>query len=152
MSEVTTIQTDAKPRRKCRHFVFWRTRGENPCGLGHPIMKIAAARAGTEYGILKRLPCTTSPNPLADCPSYNPKTDAEIEADREALSREMDRVLLVFKAAGGWRKKMVAYGLRRAKVTCPACGEKDAMRVSCALGYNNHMRCHCEKCGAGFIE
>lgn len=98
------------------------------------------------------LPCTAPEKPLATCPDYDPKTEAEREAEKAAMSEHMDKVLVVMKEAGKWRDKMVANNLSRASVTCPSCGAKNAMKVSCAVGYNNHIHCRCSECDIGFIE
>ncbi|WP_288927329.1 hypothetical protein [uncultured Maritimibacter sp.] len=139
--------------KRCRHYNFLRgVRRENECGIGHPIRRIVTEKAGTDQGMVFMLPCTAPPNPVAECPDYDPKTDEEIAAQRAEMSAHMDKVLVVMSAAAGWRKKMIANNLPTASVTCPSCGEKDAMKVSCALEVNNHLRCHCSNCEIGFME
>lgn len=94
----------------------------------------------------------TEETPLFDCPELDRKTDAEVEASRAKAREAMSRLVKAMPKLDAMRKKMIAHNLTTAKATCPFCGEKDALSVSLALGYNNHMSAKCSSCGEGFIE
>ncbi len=50
------------------------------------------------------------------------------------------------------KKKMIANNLSRAKATCPKCGTKDALKLSCAINYNQHIRAYCKACKFSMME
>ena len=122
------------------------------CKIGHPIREIVAKAAGSDVGIAFMLPCHPGPERKAECPDYDPKTPEELAAERAAFDAHVDRTIKLIKAAGEWRRKMVENGLTAATATCPNCGMKDGVALTCALGVNNHLWAKCRGCGAGFIE
>lgn len=140
----------------CRHFTRLGLIQNKPaCALGWDVRKWAAkCNGGSEHGILKRLPCTaqTGEKPLFDCPSVDRETDEEVEAQRLAMKEAVDKFVATMPKLDAMRKKMIANDLSSAKATCPWCDAKDALRVTCAIGYNNHLRASCVECGKGFIE
>jgi hypothetical protein len=145
--------------RQCRHFSalsFLRERRGFPdcaaCALGHPIRKMVTEACGDETGIIFKLPCRPGPEKAVDCPAYDPKTDAEIEADREAQRCSVEKALVMMKAAGAWRRSMVAVGEETRLWSCPVCLGLDTVEVSIALAVNGHMACRCTNCGTGFRE
>lgn len=143
--------------RPCRHyspllFLSERDGDRSCCAKGHPIRQIVAAATEGEGGMLFKLPCRPGPDRAVDCPDYDPKTDAEVEADREATRAAMDKAMKMMAAAGEWRRKLTAAGKARGRASCPVCGGHETVSVQIALGYNGHMACHCNACRVGFRE
>jgi hypothetical protein len=143
--------------RSCRHhsplrFIQERDDDCAGCAKGHPIRRIVTGLSGSETGILFKLPCRPGPERVTECPDYDPKTDAEIEAGRVALREKMDRAAKLIGAAGAWRRKMIETRSVSGREDCPVCDGKGTVSVSIALGYNNHMACYCSGCQVGFRE
>lgn len=123
------------------------------CKIGHPIRNIVkAANGGDEMGMAYMLPCRPGPERKADCPSYDPKTDEEIAEQRADMDRAMNAFVERLPKIAAMRRKMVANRLETAKATCPWCEESDAFKLTCAVGYNNHVHGKCVSCGEGFME
>lgn len=137
----------------CRHY---DPRGgianDEDCKIGHPIRKIVTAANGSDLGIAFMFPCRPGPECKADCPSYDPKTDAERAEDRKRLDEAMDRFTERLPKIGAMKRKMVDNKLSRAKATCPWCEAKDTFILTCALSVNNHVHGRCSECGEGFME
>lgn len=139
--------------RSCRHFSslgFMRERGS--CALGHPIRNMVTKACGGESGIMFKLPCRPGPEKAVDCQAYDPKTDAEIEADNDAWRQSLEKTLVMMNAAEQWRRSMVSVGEETRLWSCPVCLGLDTVEVSIALAVNGHMRCRCTSCGVGFLE
>ena len=135
----------------CRHLT---RKGAKPsCAAGRDI-EAWVRRCGNPQGWGRMLPCTKNApeKPLFDCPELDRKTNEEVEAERREMSDSMDRFVKGLSALNKMKAKMIANRLPSAVATCPYCGKKDAMRVSVALGVNNHMRARCSACDMGFIE
>jgi hypothetical protein len=152
------VTTDISSKTKqlgmaCRHYdghaFFCGTGG---CKIGHPIRDIVTRASGSAIGIAFKLPCRPGPERAAQCPDYDAKTDEEIEAERESMRAYMDRVAKMIAKAAGWRKQMVAKEKRTARANCPCCGGKGTVRLTCAIGYNNHVWAECSECKVGFRE
>jgi hypothetical protein len=139
--------------KSCRH---WRPRDSlhnKGCAIGHPIEKIVmAANGGERTGIAYMFPCRPGPERKADCPDYDPKTDAEIAAEKDALRKRMDDFVKVLPVINALRTTMAANKIARQIVDCPWCNTPASLHVSCAVGYNNHLSAKCKECGEGFIE
>lgn len=147
--EIHSIDSHAMLGRTCRHY---SPLGET-CRIGHPIKKIVtAANGGSNFGIAYMLPCRPGPDRKAECPQYNPQTDAEVEADNQETRKAMDRFLAAGPAIANIRSTMVAGNIGRQIVDCPFCNHPRAFHVTCAVGYNNHLHGKCAECGEGFIE
>lgn len=141
--------------QRCRHFLGMYPDDRPSCAVGRDVRAWAVrCNGGSEHGIALRLPCTKigDKKPLFDCPSVDRKTDAEVAADRDAMSKHMDRIVAGMGAVNKLKRKMIDGQHRTAKATCPWCGEKGALRLSCAIGVNNHIRANCTSCNEGFIE
>jgi hypothetical protein len=140
----------------CRHFKGLVPSSRKSCAKGWDIRKWATKCNGdSPIGIGLRLPCTrqkADSNPLFDCPSLDRKTDEEVAAQRKEMDEHMTKFVAGLGKMEGMRQKMIAKSLSSAVATCPWCGEKDALRVSCAIGANNHMKAKCTSCEMGFIE
>ena len=65
---------------------------------------------------------------------------------------DMAEITRLMEKATSWKKQMLKRQLHRARAKCPTCQQPKSMVVSCNIEGNQHMRCHCENCGAGFIE
>lgn len=137
----------------CRHYSPLKgiQSGED-CGIGHPIRDIVIRKCGSDLGLAYKLPCRPGPEKAATCPSYDPRTDDEIAARKDEMSKRMDKIVAGLGKLSEMRKKMIAHRLRTATATCPWCDGKDALRISCAIDYNNHIRAQCGECGEGMIE
>lgn len=139
----------------CRHFLGLYPDKRPSCKRGRDVRAWAVrCNGGSNKGIGLRLPCTkpSGEAPLFDCPELDRKTDAEVEAQRAEMREQMDRLIKVMPKLEQMRRKMIANDLRSAKATCPWCGEKNTLKVSVAIGINNHMRAQCSACKEGFIE
>jgi hypothetical protein len=137
--------------RACRHH---RREGLNvACAIGHPIEKIViAANGGHRTGIAFMFPCRPGPECKAQCPNYDPKTDAEIAEEQAAMKNRMEALIKGLPAMGLIRATMVKGKVARDIFDCPWCGQPRALYVSCAIEYNNHLSAKCKECGEGFIE
>ena len=140
----------------CRHYLGLFPDRRPACKMGRDVLAWAVrCNGGSKTGIGLRLPCTKQMNdekPLFDCPELDRKTDAEVEASRAKTIEAMNRLVKAMPKLNEMRRKMIAHNLASAMATCPFCDEKDALSVSIALGYNNHMSAKCSSCGEGFIE
>lgn len=141
--------------RACRHFVAREALiGDGQCcKIGHPIRKIVmAANGGSSYGIAYMYPCRPGPERKADCPSYDAKTDAEIEASKSAMLERMQRLVRAMPILSDLRATMVSGRIRRQTADCPFCNAPGRLHVTCAIDINNHMSARCAECGEGVIE
>lgn len=141
--------------RACRHFLAREALiGDGQCcKIGHPIRKIVmAANGGSSFGMAYMFPCRPGPDRKAECPDYDPKTDAEIEASKAALRDKMDRLVKAMPVLNELRATMIAGQVSRQIVDCPFCNATGRLHVTCAIGSNNHMSARCAECGEGFIE
>lgn len=140
--------------KRCRHYDARNSivDPEKTCGIGHPIRKIVKAAAGTDLGMAFMLPCHPGPERKADCPSYDPKTDEEIAADKLRMKAATEKFIERLPKIAAMKRKMVKHELSFAKATCPWCEVKDALHLTCALSVNNHVHGKCSKCGQGFME
>lgn len=139
--------------KPCKHY---DSRGSllsgNACKIGHPIRKITMDAAGTEVGLHFLMPCSASPEAVVSCPdfrAFTPEEDAE--RDRE-FAASMQRSRAFIAKLPEWRRWMVANGKPQAKATCPCCGERGAVVVTCAIDCNQHVHARCTKCGVGVME
>ena len=149
MGDITTLG------RACRHYLAREALiGDGQCcKIGHPIRKIVtAANGGSNFGLAYMMPCRPGPERKADCPNYDPKTDAEIEASKAAMRERMDRLVKALPVMNRLRATMIAGQIAREIVDCPFCGAESQLHVSCAIDCNNHMSAQCAECGEGFIE
>jgi hypothetical protein len=140
--------------RACRHFIPQQglTSG-NCCGIGHPITKIVtAANGGSTFGIAYMMPCCPTEQRKADCPNYDPKTEAEIAEAKERMRAQMDRLVKALPALNDVRATMVSGRITRQVIDCPFCNHPRSLHVTCAIDHNNHMSARCAECGEGFIE
>ena len=139
--------------KSCRHHdpLAGIQKGED-CKLGHNIRKIVTTKNGGPEGLAFKMPCRPGPECLADCPSYDPRTDKEIAERKKAISLEMDLFVERLPKIAAMKRKMIANNLSSAKATCPWCDKVDAFKLSCAVGYNNHVHGKCASCGKGFME
>lgn len=141
--------------RTCRHFSGLNaiTGERNCCAIGHPILKIVvAANGGSDFGIAYMFPCRPGPERKADCPNYDPRSDAEIEAGKAALSAQMDRLVQAMPVFANLRATMVQGRIARQVVDCPFCNEPNRLHVTFAIDSNNHLSAQCAACGDGFVE
>ncbi len=141
----------------CRHFNGLYPRGKPTCAMGRDVHAwFARCNGGDTTGIALRIPCTRwhkdSEKPVFDCPDLDRKTQAEVDAERAAMDAHMDKFFKGLPEINKMRAKMIAKGLSAAKATCPWCGEKDALKLTCAIGFNNHVRAQCDACEMGFVE
>ncbi len=138
---------------RCRHHQPLRgIQSGEECAIGHPIRKIVAAAAGTDVGMAYMLPCYPGPERKADCPSYDPKTDAERAAEEVERRERMAKTLAALPKLNAMKSKMIANGLETAKASCPWCGEKNALQIICNIRGNQHMHARCRACDTGIIE
>ena len=137
----------------CRH---WRPRDSlhnKGCAIGHPIEKIVIAANGNDrLGIAFMFPCRPGPERKAECPDYDPKTAEEIAAAEKAMSERIDVFVKGLPVMNTVRSTMIAGQIVRQIIECPWCNTPNALHVSCAIGYNNHLSAKCKECGQGFIE
>lgn len=141
--------------RACRHFLAREAIiGDGKCcKIGHPIRKIViAANGGSNHGIAYKFPCRPGPERKADCPDYDPKTDAVIAEGKARIRAQMDRLVAAMPALNGLRATMIKGRIGRTIVDCPFCGSERAAHVTCAIEVNDHMSMRCKECGEGFIE
>ncbi len=141
--------------RACRHFLAREALvGDGQCcKIGHPIRKIVtAANGGSTFGLAYMFPCRPGAERKAECPNYDPETDAEIEAGKAAMRAQMDRLVKALPILNSLRATMVEGRIAREVVDCPFCGSVRQLHVTCAIDYNNHMSARCAECGEGFIE
>lgn len=141
--------------RSCRHFLAREAViGDGKCcKIGHPIRKIViAANGGSNFGIAYKFPCRPGPQKVADCPDYDTKTDAEIEASKAEVLEQMDRLVKALPALNNLRATMIKGQVASTIVDCPLCGSERSAHVTCAIKVNNHMAMRCKECGEGFIE
>lgn len=146
----------------CRHFnqrelimggIGTRKSPETGCALGHGLRKIIEAKtAEPMIHVLPRLCCKGGGTEILNCPSYDAKTDAEIEKSRLEMQAAMNRVISAMPAMSAIKADMVMKAEPHRVADCPFCGAVGSMQVEVAVGYNNHMRCKCEECGKGFNE
>ena len=141
----------------CRHFKGMYPDDRPACAKGRDVRAWATrCNGGSTIGIGLRLPCTkqrgSTEKSLFDCPELDRKTQEEVDQQRAAMSAHMDRFVSALPKINEMKARMIAKGARTAKATCPWCGEKSALRISVAIGVNNHARAQCESCGEGFIE
>lgn len=143
-------------QNSCRHYLGLYPDDRPSCAQGWDVRKWAVkCNGGSEHGIGLRLPCTKQTEgakPLWDCPSLDRKTDEEVAQRRKEMDEHMSKFVAGLGKVEEMRKKMIANTLSSAVATCPWCGKKDALRVSCAIGVNNHMSAKCTDCEMGFIE
>lgn len=134
----------------CRH--FGRCGMRLTCAAGRDI-EAWVRRCGSPQGWGRMLPCRkhAPEKPLFECPEVDRKTDAEVEAERQAMRDHMDRFVKGLPAIQGIKRKMIANGLAKATATCPWCGDKDTLTVTVA-DCNNHARAQCSSCEMGFME
>lgn len=151
MSAISERMAVLGPR--CRHYDprAGIVNGQD-CRIGFPIRKIVGEKAGTTVGLAYMLPCHPGPERQADCPSYDPKTEDEIAAERASVSRLMDETLKMIAAAPRWKRLMVAKGKATARANCPCCGGEGTVRLTCAIGNNRHLSANCSECSIGFRE
>lgn len=145
------------PENSCRHFRGFRgfPGEQSPCALGRDPRAWVVRICGTDRGLFYKVPCTKQSEehaPVFDCPGLDRKTQEEVDAERQRISERMDMIVKALPKVQEMKRKMVAKKLPTAVATCPWCGEKDALKIGVALGVNNHVRCHCSKCGEGFTE
>lgn len=141
--------------KTCRHYSALDaiTRDRNCCAIGHPIRKIVvAANGGSDFGIGYMFPCRPGPERKADCPSYDPRSDAEIEAGKAKIKASMDRLIEAMPVFSNLRAVMVKGRIARQAVDCPFCNWPNGLHVTCAIDSNNHLSAHCARCGEGFVE
>jgi len=69
----------------------------------------------------------------------------------EARDQGFEGFNTLLKKAVSWKRQMIKKRLFSAKAKCPTCGKVE-MHVTCNIGGNNHLHCHCQNCGAGFME
>lgn len=140
----------------CRHYLGLYPDDRPACAVGRDVRAWAVrCNGGSEFGIGLRLPCTKQTReekPLFDCPELDRKTQEEVEAARERMAARMDRFVSGLKSINMMKDRMVKGRHRTAKATCPWCKTKGALRLSCAIDVNNHVRAQCKECGEGFIE
>lgn len=139
----------------CRHFLGLFPGNRPSCSQGWNVREWAVrCNGGSEFGIALRLPCTkmSDGKPLFDCPSLDRKTDEQVAKERAEMSAHMDRVMSAMPKLAAMKRKMVANSLTRVKATCPWCEERDALKVTCAIGVNNHIHARCKSCGEGIME
>ncbi len=140
----------------CRHFLGLYPDDRPACAMGRDVRAWAIrCNGGTNFGIGLRLPCTRKTSdepPLFNCPELERRTDEEVKARRDEMRKHMAKIVSGMGELSKMKSKMISNGLRRAKATCPWCGEKDALRISVAIGVNNHMRAQCSNCKEGLIE
>lgn len=123
------------------------------CKIGHPISKIViAANGGSNSGIAYMMPCRPTPRRKADCPNYDPKTDAEIAEAEGRMRDQMDRLVKAMPILSDLRATMVSGRIMRQIVDCPFCNQPRGLHVTCAIDHNGHMSARCKECGEGFIE
>lgn len=136
---------------RCRHFNHVAAlRGDaDACKIGHPIAKIVKARHPDTRGI-NLFPCFGRKTAV-ECPSFDPKTDAEIAADRQRMSEHMTEVVKGLAGLGEIRRRMNTDGQRASEETCVWCGAEGALHVTIS-GYNGHMWALCRECKKGVIE
>ena len=65
---------------------------------------------------------------------------------------DFDELERIAKKTVSWRRQMVARNLARARAKCPTCQQPEKMVVYCNIEGNQHIRCHCEFCGANFMQ
>lgn len=145
------------PQNACRHFKGMYPDDRPSCAMGRDVRAWAVrCNGGSNHGIALRLPCTKqladSEKPLFDCPGLDRKTQEEVDQQRAAISARMDKIVSAMPKINELKRRMIERGAATAKATCPWCDEKSALRLSVALGVNNHVRAQCKSCGEGFIE
>ncbi len=69
----------------------------------------------------------------------------------ETRDQDFDGFTKLIKKAMSWKRQMIKRGLVSARAKCPTCGKTD-MKITCNIGGNEHLHCHCRNCGAGFME
>lgn len=139
----------------CRNFLGLIPSNRPSCAMGRDVRAWAIRSNGnSRQGIGLRLPCTkpTGEKTLFDCPELDRETDEEVAERRKAISSKMDQFISILPKLNEMKRKMIENNLPTAVATCPWCGAKDALRVSVAIQYNNHMRAQCTKCDGGIIE
>lgn len=141
--------------RSCRHFNPQQglTGNGAACRIGHPIVKIVTkANGGSTFGIAFMMPCRPTDQRKAECPDYDPKTDAEIAEAQARMRAQMDRLVKAMPVLNDLRATMVKGRIMRQIVDCPFCNQPRGLHVTCAIDSNNHMTARCKECGEGFIE
>ena len=152
---MTNITDDQKVLgRSCRHhdprggIVYGKD-----CRIGHPIRKIVcAANGNSNSGIAYMMPCRPGPLRKANCPSYDPETDAEIAEEDRRMSKKMDLFVKALPFFNAVRSTMIEGKIASKIEDCPFCNAPQKMHVSCAIGFNNHLWATCDDCGEGFME
>jgi hypothetical protein len=144
----------AKLGRACRHYdPIGGIRDNADCRIGHPIRKIVTnANGGDDTGLAFMLPCRPGPDRKADCPSYDPRSDAEmaeIAAQCESRVTEFVEALPEITAI---RAALMVSIEPCGDFACPFCGLVGTFRATIARGYNDHMSGQCSSCEKGFIE
>lgn len=141
----------------CRHFRgFGLFKCEGSCAVGRDIRAwVDRCDKGQHKAPMLEIPCIKQEadhTPLFDCPQLDRETDEEIQERREKSRKEMDFIFSKMNELNELKQKMIRNKLSRAKATCPWCNEKDALKLSVAIGYNNHMHAKCSKCDRGIME
>ena len=139
--------------KSCRHWQPRDSLHNKGCAIGHPIEKIVFAANGNDrLGMAFMFPCRPGPEKKADCPNYDPKTDAEIEAEKAAMRDRMDAFVKALPIISAVRATMVKGKIGRQVIDCPWCNTPAALHVYYAIEVNNHLSAKCKECGEGFIE
>lgn len=70
----------------------------------------------------------------------------------EASDWDRAEITRLLEKATSWKQQMIKRRLSRGRAKCPTCQQPESMVVLCNIEGNKHLSCHCEFCGANFME